>query len=343
MMQGMYNSQLSKVLRDVDVTKTTSDTLLKSLHVQLSQASDDDRAHIQQQIDEAQVDRASADQLLCDFLLTCAPFLHEHQALTNNNMDTTHVASLFNSQVLSSNCSDNPATPRMVYQNKVPNVCIECKAKQSFIDSKKDASFVCTECGCMDRYGSVDGPEGLPYAERVRMPSPPYTYKPIIHFVDLLNQKGGDSRQKIPGEIYLELRVWFKSMRIKQSSVSPMKVRAVLRKMGKSKYYEDVYAICKHLNPTYVLVNIPHRRKVILRNMFCQVYALFRVTVDKIAPKRKNFLSYPYVAFKFCEYLGWYEYFHMFPLLKSREKLRMQDKILRAIFSVLGWAWTATV
>jgi hypothetical protein len=50
---------------------------------------------------------------------------------------------------------------------------------------------------------------------------------------------------------------------------------------------------------------------------------------------RKNFLSYSYVLHKFCESQGATSS-DRFPLLKSRDKLHVQDKIWRNICTELG-------
>ena len=58
---------------------------------------------------------------------------------------------------------------------------------------------------------------------------------------------------------------------------------------------------------------------------------------------RKNFLSYSYVLYKFCELLGEDEYLQYFPLLKSKEKLYQQDVIWKKICSDLQWEYIPTI
>ncbi len=58
----------------------------------------------------------------------------------------------------------------------------------------------------------------------------------------------------------------------------------------------------------------------------------------KHCPKdRKNFLSYSYVLYKFFQILGLNEYLKFFPLLKSREKLYVQDQIWKKICEDLNY------
>jgi len=77
-----------------------------------------------------------------------------------------------------------------------------------------------------------------------------------------------------------------------------------------------------------------------LRKMFKDIQEPF----DRNCPKeRKNFLSYSYVLYKFCELLGEDEFLGCFPLLKSKEKLHHQDVIWKKICKDLQWEFIPTV
>jgi hypothetical protein len=77
-----------------------------------------------------------------------------------------------------------------------------------------------------------------------------------------------------------------------------------------------------------------------LKNMFNEIQSPF----DKhCPPDRKNFLSYSYVLYKFCELLSEDQYLIYFPLLKSRDKLASQDSIWRNICKELMWEFIPTV
>ena len=77
-----------------------------------------------------------------------------------------------------------------------------------------------------------------------------------------------------------------------------------------------------------------------LRMMFRDIQEPF----NKHCPEsRKNFLSYSYVLYKFCELLGEDDYLPCFPLLKSKEKLYQQDVIWRQICKELHWEFISTI
>ena len=63
-----------------------------------------------------------------------------------------------------------------------------------------------------------------------------------------------------------------------------------------------------------------------------------QVPFEKFCPeKRKNFLSYNYVMYKFFELLELDEYLSCFQLLKSRNKLHQQDLIWKNICQSVKW------
>ena len=71
-----------------------------------------------------------------------------------------------------------------------------------------------------------------------------------------------------------------------------------------------------------------------LRHMFREIQPSFK----KHMPKgRRNFLSYAYVLYKFCELLEMDEFLPCFTRLKNREKLIMQDKTWQKICGEMGW------
>ena len=77
-----------------------------------------------------------------------------------------------------------------------------------------------------------------------------------------------------------------------------------------------------------------------LRKMFDIIQVPFNTHCPK---ERKNFLSYSYVIYKFCELLGEDDFLPCFPLLKSKEKLWHQDVIWKNICKELHWEFIQTI
>jgi hypothetical protein len=85
---------------------------------------------------------------------------------------------------------------------------------------------------------------------------------------------------------------------------------------------------------------MPQELEERLRIMFKDIQGPFE---KNCPPERKNFLSYSYVLYKFCELLGEDEYLQYFPLLKSKEKLYNQDVLFRKICEELKWEFIPTI
>jgi hypothetical protein len=167
-----------------------------------------------------------------------------------------------------------------------------------------------------------------------------YSYKRSNHFQEWLNQLQATESTNIPPEVVDSLRSEFKKMKIKNvSEITHAKVRTLLKKLRMNRYYEHVPYIANMLNgipPMRMSAELQDRLKM----MFNEIQTPF----EKHCPEnRKNFLSYAYVLYKFCELLSEDEYLKYFPLLKSREKLYIQDSIWKNICKELQWEFIATL
>ena len=200
-----------------------------------------------------------------------------------------------------------------------------------------EANLTCSKCGHQefilvdsDKPSYKDPPREVCY----------YAYKKINHFNEWLAQFQAKESTEIPAEIYDAILVQLKKERItNMSSLKPTKLREILRKMKASKYYEHIPHIINRLNGQ----NAPFMSREDeekLRHMFREIQPSFK----KHCPKgRRNFLSYGYVLYKFCELLEMDEYLSCFPLLKNRDKLYLQDKTWQKICEEMRWEFVRTV
>ena len=144
----------------------------------------------------------------------------------------------------------------------------------------------------------------------------------------------------VPDEVIEKVRAEFKKNRISSTSeIKPSKVKQYLKKLGYSAYYENIHTIANTISgmPTLKL-SLELEKK--LKDMFNLIQDPF---YKHKSPKRKNFLSYNYVLYKFCELLGEDDLLIYFPLLKCQKNLHVQDTIWRKICSELSWEFIATV
>ena len=166
-----------------------------------------------------------------------------------------------------------------------------------------------------------------------------YSYRRENHFNEWVNQFQAKESTTVPPELIEQLREELRKRRVKNTSeITHRKVREMLKKIHMNKYYEHAPYITTILNgvqpPT-----MPQALEDRLRLMFGQIQTPF----EKHCPaNRKNFLSYSYVLYKFCELLGEDSYLPCFPLLKSKEKLYKHDAIWKKITADLGWEFIPT-
>jgi len=217
------------------------------------------------------------------------------------------------------------------------NACPNCKKKFTKVFDPVTSEEACGECGFTDFILC----EEVGFKEEQDMEKNiVYTYKRENHLNEWISQFQAKETTSVPPELITSLQVEFKKQRVKElTDITHEKVRALLKKLGKNKYYEHAPYITTILNgiqpPT-----MPQALEDRLRLMFYQVQKPF----EKHRPKgRKNFLSYSYILYKFCELLGEDEYLPCFPLLKSKEKLYVQDSMWKLICQELSWQFIKTV
>jgi len=167
-----------------------------------------------------------------------------------------------------------------------------------------------------------------------------YSYKRENHFNEWLSQFQAQETTNIPIEVIDELRNELKKIKIKMvEEITHARVRGLLKKLKLNKYYEHVpyiTNILSGLSPP----KMPQELEEKLRIMFKDIQKPFD---DNCPTERKNFLSYSYVLYKFCELLSEDKYLKYFPLLKSKEKLYQQDVIWKKMCKTLKWEYIPTI
>jgi integrase len=137
-------------------------------------------------------------------------------------------------------------------------------------------------------------------------------------------------------EVILEIR----KRRINNiADLSEEDIRQILKKLGRSKYYEHRAHILSRLNgnpPPTITPEIEEK----IRAMFQEIQAPFLLYCPN---DRTNFLSYSYILYKFFELLELDEYKAFFPLLKSRDRLIAHDLIWAKICTSLRWEFIQSI
>jgi len=223
--------------------------------------------------------------------------------------------------------------------SKTGAYCEYCKDQPLIIECST-ATAICPECAVSIHWrDDTANPE---YREGVQIISP-YAYKRINHFKEWLAQLQAKESTEIPEEVFTTILLELKKQRITNSrDVTSTKLRSVLKKLRLNKYYEHIPTIIQRITGRSA-PSLSQELEARLISMFREIQEPFAKWVKDVAPERKNFLSYSYTLNKMCRILGEYDLIQYFPLLKSRDKNYVQDKIWEGICSDLGWEFNKSV
>ena len=231
---------------------------------------------------------------------------------------------------------DNKQTKVGKYKKFKPKYCSndECKAEMTLHLS--DGYLICTSCGfCEEVILDSDKPN---YKEPVP-DATAYSYKRINHFNEWLAQFQAKESTDIPDVVYDKILIEMKKQRLLDKFITPKKMRSILKKLTYNKYYEHVQHIINKVSgipPPKMTREVEEK----FRQMFKQCQEPFTLYCPK---DRKNFLSYSYTLHKFCELLELDDFLPCFPLLKSQDKLKEQDRIWKKICGYLNWEYISSI
>ena len=215
------------------------------------------------------------------------------------------------------------------------DMCKKCNEPRIF-DSTHGV-LICPECGEEEKI-LIDS-DTPSYKEPPREITY-FAYKKINHANEFLSQFQAKESTDISNEIFEKIVDELKKESyINIKTVSPQKIREILKKLELTKYYEHCHYITNRLTgkpaPT-----IDSELEETLRNMFKEVQGPW---MKFCPPERANFFSYPYIFYKFFQLLEKDEYLPYCRLLKSREKLQEHDEVWRKICRELRWQFIPTV
>lgn len=211
--------------------------------------------------------------------------------------------------------------------------CPVCEAEMFLNETFLD----CPGCGYRD-FILVD-------SEKPSYKDPPremsyYAYKKINHLNEWLAQFQAKETTEISAAALELIRAELRKERITDmSKLKPSKLKEVIKKLKLNRCSDHIAHVLNRLNGISAPV-LSREVEDKLRFMFKEIQFSF---VKHCPRKRSNFLSYSFVLYKFCELLELDEYLPCFPLLKSREKLYMQDKIWQKICEDMKWEFIRTV
>lgn len=217
---------------------------------------------------------------------------------------------------------------------KTDDYCQKCGCCREYIPS--DAIMVCPVCG--DEVQSIIESERPSFNDSTHETTY-FAYKRITHFKEQLAKFQAKETTKIPPEVYQVILTEFKKEKKDNlKTLTKSQVKKYLLKyshLDYNKYCENINQIICHLNGIQPVIMTPE-----VEEQLCNMFIKIQEPFEKHCPSdRSSFLSYSYIIYKFCQLLGYYQYLPHLKLLKSKDKIRQQDKIWKKICEELGWKY----
>ena len=215
------------------------------------------------------------------------------------------------------------------------NICKNCNKKLtlSFVSSE----IICDKCGYTEKIcANLDGNS---YKDPIRE-STYFVYKRINHFNEHLSTFQAKETTDIPPHVYESIIKFLKKDKnFRIENITHKLLKNCLKTLKLNKYYEHIPHIINMITGKQTPF-LTRKNEEQLRIMFKDIQTPFQ---NNCPSDRKNFLSYNYVLHKFCQLLELDNLLIHFPLLKSREKLREQDKIWKNICKDLKWEYIPSI
>jgi len=213
-------------------------------------------------------------------------------------------------------------------------ICEGCNIEKTLIQA--EGLYVCKKCATVEH---VVIESEIPNHKDTMNEKPKFPYKRQNHLIEWLNQFQAKESIDIPEEdidkIKDEIKKQKMDVSIKTAPYSKVRsiTKGVLKKLRMQKWYEHIQFIMSKITgktPPVITREVEEKIKF----MFKQCQEPFA----KYCPAdRTNFLNYSYVMHKLFKNLNMAQFVECCPLLKSREKLKIQDKIWKNICHDLGW------
>jgi len=291
------------------------------------------------------INKSMHESEMSDYIIKCMPYMKQYTEELEREVSTDNIFNckettglqrkdIFNDYLIDVEKVNNIDRPVEKKKEKCP------KCPESNVFHFSDTSdLVCDNCGMII---ATLISEELTYREEQETSEKivNYSYKRENHFNEWLSQFQAQETTNIPQEVIDQLRTELKKIKIKVvEEITHARVRSLLKKLKLNKYYEHVPYITNILSGISP-PKMPQELEERLRIMFKDIQKPFD---DNCPSERKNFLSYSYVLYKFCELLSEDSYLKYFPLLKSKEKLYQQDVIWKKICEELRWEYIPTI
>lgn len=273
------------------------------------------------------MNKCKTEAEMTEYLLKCIPTLREYSE--PGNIKRKDIYDKYMNDV-----EDSPQPQKLADYNHIP--CPKCNGMYTLVHDERESIDSCNKCGYTEYVQNL----GLDFKSMEHMTvHVHYAYKRENHFNEWISQFQAKESTSVPPEVMEQLKSELKKQKITVlADITHEKVKGLLKKLGHAKYYEHVPYIA-----TMISGIEPPMMSAALEAKLRKLFQLIQEPFERHKPaNRKNFLSYSFTLYKLCQLLDEDSYLPCFPLLKSKEKLYIQDQIWKNICQDLQFEFIPT-
>jgi hypothetical protein len=205
--------------------------------------------------------------------------------------------------------------------------CLKCNY---LLQESKEGDF-CLNCGLVSKNKNFQitqkeiNKNGYTLSKKIK-----YTKK--NHLLSKLKNFQSHFKKNVPDNVYMDIVEELNKQRIKDySKLKPQHVKEILKKLKYNTYYDACVHILNKLNNRQSFV-LPVALQEQIYNMFSKVENIW--SKYKLDNKKSN-LPFDYILNKFFQMLNLEEYANLFPMLKSRSRIREHDFVFKKVIEEL--------
>lgn len=221
------------------------------------------------------------------------------------------------------------------------DICPRCDGVVPLKLVAAKAIVTCTQCGYCCSYIDATS-SAVSFGDDIEFAN--FSYKRINHFSEWLANVQGIETYEIPKEVLTQVCDELYRQRVTDpNEITFKRVREVLKVLKQRKQYEHTTKITCTITGR-PLPKLSTRTQEMAKLMFRACQEPFTRHAGKIAPNRRNFLSYSYILYQFLVLLGESdEILGAFTLLKGKDKRQRMDELFALICKDLDWEFTPSV
>lgn len=214
--------------------------------------------------------------------------------------------------------------------NNNEDLCPSCNTKYKYIPTT--SKLICTDCG--NECDFLDATSSrMTYGNSVEFTN--YQYEKQAHFRKWMHSTQSRGKKPVPPEHIEKIILELHNSGYGYAQITILVIKKMLKKLKLSKHYQStsqIWATITGHNPPTLTPQEENQ----LECMFQKVQEVW----DIVRPvNRSNFLSYPYVLYKFCQLIGRIDLLKFIILHKGSDKIKQEERIFEKICDQVKWTF----